>query len=43
MTYRDSRQRAFMFTSAQMSLDELIDAVGSSSLLLQVRDDERLR
>lgn len=42
VTYRDSRQRAFMFTSSQMSVEELIDVVGSSSLLLQIRDDERL-
>lgn len=42
VSYRDSRQKAYVFTSLHMSLDELVDMVGSSSLLLQVRDDERL-
>jgi anti-sigma factor RsiW len=43
VTYRDGRNRAYMFTSSQLAPDELTDLVGTSSLLLQVRDDERFR
>lgn len=43
VSYRDARQKAYVFTSSQMSVDELVDMVGSSSLLIQVRDDERRR
>jgi hypothetical protein len=43
VSYRDDRQKAYVFTSTQMSVDELVDMVGGSSLLIQVRDDERRR
>lgn len=41
VTYRDGRDRAYVFTSTQLAPDELTALVGTSSLLLQVRDDER--
>lgn len=41
VSYRDARQKAYVFVSSQMSVDEMVDMVGSSSLLIQVRDDER--
>ncbi len=41
VTYRDGRDRAYLFTSSQLRPQELTDLVGTSSLLIQVRDDER--
>jgi hypothetical protein len=41
VTYRDGRGRAYVFTSSQLVPDDLLDLVGTSSLLMQVRDDER--
>jgi anti-sigma factor RsiW len=43
VTYRDGRDHAYVFTSSQLSPDDLLDLVGTSSLLMQVRDDERFR
>jgi anti-sigma factor RsiW len=43
VTYRDGRNRAYMFTSSQLSPEDLLDLVGTSSLLMQVRDDERFQ
>lgn len=43
VTYRDGRNRAYVFTSSQLAPEELTDLVGTSSLLMQVRDDERFR
>lgn len=43
VTYRDGRNRAYVFTSTQLAPEELTDLVGTSSLLMQVRDDERFR
>ncbi len=43
VTYRDGRDRAYLFTSSQLGSSELLDLVGTSSLLMQVRDDERFR
>ncbi|HUQ02405.1 MAG TPA: zf-HC2 domain-containing protein [Kofleriaceae bacterium] len=43
VTYRDGRDRAYVFTSGSLVPEELTDLVGTSSLLMQVRDDERFR
>jgi anti-sigma factor RsiW len=43
VTYRDGRDRAYLFTSSQLAPDDLLELVGTSSLLMQVRDDERFR
>lgn len=43
VTYRDGRDRAYVFTSSQLAPEDLLDLVGTSSLLTQVRDDERFR
>ncbi len=43
VAYRDGRERAYVFTSSQLAPEELTDLVGTSSLLMQVRDDERFR
>jgi hypothetical protein len=43
VTFRDGRDRAYVFTSSNLVPAELTDLVGTSSLLMQVRDDERFR
>jgi len=43
VSYRDGRDRAYVFTSSQLRPEELTELVGTSSLLIQVRDDERRR
>lgn len=43
VAYRDGRNRAYVFTSSQLAPEELLDLVGTSSLLMQVRDDERFQ
>lgn len=43
VSYRDGRDRAYVFTSSQLAPEELLELVGTSSLLMQVRDDERRR
>lgn len=43
VSYRDARDRAYVFTSSQLRPEELTELVGTSSLLIQVRDDERRR
>lgn len=43
VAYRDGRDRAYVFLSTQLAPEELTDLVGTSNLLMQVRDDERFR
>jgi hypothetical protein len=43
VAYRDGRDRAYVFTSDSLVPAELTELVGTSSLLMQVRDDERFR
>lgn len=43
VSYRDGRDHAYVFTSTQLTPEELVELVGTSSLLMQVRDDERRR
>jgi hypothetical protein len=43
VAYRDGRNRAYVFTSSSLVPAELTELVGTSSLLMQVRDDERFR
>jgi len=41
VSLRDRDQRAYIFTSTQLTPDELAGLVGRSSLLVQVREDDR--
>jgi hypothetical protein len=41
VSYVDGRDRAYVFTSSQLAPEQLVELVGTSSLLMQVRDDER--